>query len=50
MLPRSFTVHQFALSAMFSVKYELFVLFCNVDPLFSPLYELFCAKTPGVGG
>ena len=38
------------LSPMFSAKYELFAPFCNVDPLCSSLYELFCAKTPGVGG
>jgi len=35
------------LSRMFSAKYELFAPFCNVDPLFSSLYELFAQKHPG---
>jgi hypothetical protein len=39
--PEIFWCQLFALSAMFSAKYELFALFCNVDPLFSSLYELF---------
>jgi hypothetical protein len=49
MIPKSLNNSKFELSTMFSAKYELFALFCNVHPLFSSLYELFCAKTSGVG-
>jgi hypothetical protein len=34
---------------MFSAKYAFFALFCNVDPLFSSLYELFRKNTRGGG-
>jgi hypothetical protein len=39
----------FTLSSIASANYELFAHFCNVDPLFSSLYELFAQKHPGRG-
>jgi hypothetical protein len=50
MLPESFSVAIRAICNVLSKIRTLCTFFCNVDPLFSSLYELFAQETPGVGG